>query len=110
MTDVVEKKKIIEQKIIELDYDDLVNEKDLSDKIEKAYGKDGLGILLVNNVPNLEKVRKPALENTFKFATLDEKIKNSYVNKESFYSIGWSHGKEKFKGKFGILLLLILTF
>jgi hypothetical protein len=34
-----------------------------------------------------------------KFASLSEETKSKYVHAKSFYSFGWSHGKEKLEGK-----------
>jgi len=36
------------------------------------------------------------------FAILDDAVKEKYVHKESFYSFGWSHGKEKLQGKMDV--------
>lgn len=82
-----------------LDYNDLMNGKDCSDQIERAYGVDGCGILTVKNVPGLVEARKCLLPLAKDFATLDEATKLKYENKETFYSFGWSHGKEKLQGK-----------
>ena len=82
-----------------LDYNDLLNGKDCSDQIERAYGEDGCGILTVKNVPGLIEARKSLLPLAKDFASLDEATKLKYENQESFYSFGWSHGKEKLQGK-----------
>ena len=37
-------------KIIELRYEDLVSNKDLTNEVREAYGPDGLGILTVINI------------------------------------------------------------
>lgn len=86
-------------KVVDLEYQDLVDGKDLTDAIYDAYGPDGYGILLVSNVPDVLKYRNTVLPLSYKFANLPEEIKNKYVDVESNYSFGWSHGKESFNGK-----------
>ena len=82
-----------------LDYNDLMNGKDCSDQIERAYGEHGCGILTVKNVPGIIEARRSLLPLAKDFASLDDAIKLKYENKETFYSFGWSHGKEKLQGK-----------
>ncbi|KAG2386391.1 hypothetical protein C9374_002837 [Naegleria lovaniensis] len=86
-------------KVVNLDYNDLVNDVDLTDKIAEAYGPEGLGLLTVSNVPNVLEYRQAILPLAYKFANLPEEVKNKYVHEQSNFSFGWSHGKEKFNGK-----------
>jgi hypothetical protein len=62
----------------------------------------GLGIIVVSGVPKFAEYRKALLPVGRKFALFDEKVKAKYEHKESSYSFGWSHGKEKFAGKLGL--------
>lgn len=57
--------------------------------------------MVVKNIPKYKEYREKCLPLAREFATLDEKIKNKYEDKDSSYSFGWSFGKEKFSGKFG---------
>lgn len=84
---------------VNLDYEDLVVGKDLTALIEKAYGKDGLGLLTVSNVPGVSDVRRALLPQANRFARLPEDVKQKYEHPESNYSFGWSHGKEWFNGR-----------
>jgi len=44
--------------IVKIDYEKIVDyENDLSDLMEKAYGKEGLGLLVIMNIPNYEQIR-----------------------------------------------------
>lgn len=89
--------------MVVLDYHDLVDHKDLSAEIERAFGYEGIGLLAVKNVPNFAQARKRLLPLGSKFAALPHEIKDKYVHKESNYSFGWSHGKEILQpGKFGL--------
>jgi isopenicillin N synthase-like dioxygenase len=85
--------------VIVLDYADLVSGKDMTEQIGEAYGFDGIGLLAVRNIPGLKRARLDLLPLARKFAILDEDIQNKYVHEESFYSFGWSLGKEKLEGK-----------
>jgi len=85
--------------VVVLDYNDLVARKDLSDEIERAFGADGIGLLTVKNVPELVRLRGELLPLARKFAELENDVKEKYVHAKSFYSFGWSHGKEKLQGK-----------
>lgn len=85
--------------VIVLDYNDLKEGKDLTREIESAFGKSGLGILTVKNVPNFQKRRMELLPLARRFALLDDSVKKKYEDESSFYSFGWSHGKEKLQGK-----------
>lgn len=80
--------------VVTLDYNDLVAGHDLSAEIERAYGMDGVGVLTVKNVPGFVEARQKMLPLAREFAMLPEETKEKYVHKDSYYSFGWSHGKE----------------
>jgi isopenicillin N synthase-like dioxygenase len=84
--------------VIVLDYEDLVNGVDLTDKIAEAYGKDGIGLLTVQGVPGLKQARSRLLPLAQKFAVLPEETQSKYEDVKSSYSFGWSMGKEKLEG------------
>eukprot|EP01032_Pedospumella_encystans_P027302 gene27302-30860_t len=90
---------VIKSDVVELDYNDLVAGADLTSQIQKAYGVDGVGLLTVKNVPQYVAARSRLLPLSKKFADLPDEVKEKYVHKESYYSFGWSHGKEKLQGK-----------
>uniref|UniRef100_A0A0G4F2K0 Non-haem dioxygenase N-terminal domain-containing protein n=1 Tax=Chromera velia CCMP2878 TaxID=1169474 RepID=A0A0G4F2K0_9ALVE len=90
------------RELVVLNYEELLSaetSEDLRQKIERAYSFGGLGILAVRGVPDLLDARKECLPLAFKFASLPEAVKEKYVHSESFFSFGWSHGKEKLEGK-----------
>ena len=82
-----------------LDYNDLINEVDLTNVIEKAFGKLGEGIITVKNVPNLLKMRQRLLPLASKLANLSDDDKEKLVLPETCYCTGWSHGKETLQGE-----------
>lgn len=85
--------------IVTLNFDDLVNDVDLSDLIEQAFGWDGIGLLTVKNIPDLSTLRSRLLPLAREFSLLDESAKLKYTQPESKFSFGWSHGKEKLEGR-----------
>lgn len=82
-----------------IDYEDLVSGKSLRQEVEEAYGFDGLGLLTVKNVPGIVNARKSLLPLAQEFAQLPEDIKVQYEHAQSWFSFGWSHGKEKLEGR-----------
>jgi isopenicillin N synthase-like dioxygenase len=94
--------KSFSQNIVRIPYQDLINkdkQKDLFKLIEEAYGKDGLGLLVVEKVPNW-------LEKKNKFFTLindlvhlPPSVLKSLERPDLKYSLGWSYGKEYFNDK-----------
>jgi isopenicillin N synthase-like dioxygenase len=88
--------------VVTLDYQDLASGKDLTSQIAEAYGFDGIGVLTVKNVPGFVEARERLLPLARTFALLPDEIKQKYVHEESFYSFGWSHGKEKLQGNFDL--------
>lgn len=85
--------------VVVLDYEELAAGKDLSELVAKAYGFDGIGLLTVKNVPGLVAARANLLPLGRVFSQLDEATQEKYVDEKSFYSFGWSLGKEKLEGK-----------
>jgi len=85
--------------VVLVNFEDLVNKKDLSAAIEAAYGPKGLGILVVRGVPGMQEARQAILPLSRKFANLPDAVKAKYEHKPSHYNFGWSHGKEVFVGK-----------
>ena len=88
-----------ESKLVVLTYDDLKNGVDLTAKIEAAFGSNGMGILAVEGVPDLKAKREQLLPLAPKFAAFSDEVKAKYEHPQSFWSFGWSHGKEKLQGR-----------
>jgi len=85
--------------VVTLNYEDLLADRDLSDSIGQAFGHDGLGLLIVKGVPEFTDLRQKLLPLAHRFASLPNEVKEKMVHKDSFYSFGWSHGKEVLEGK-----------
>lgn len=66
-------------------------------KVRDAFGSassGALGILAVKNVPNFVRLRAELLPLVWKFGRLPHNVRKKYEVAESFFSVGWSHGKE----------------
>lgn len=88
------------QKPVSIKYSELISEKvSLFPLIEKAYGLDGLGIIVVEDVPEFEQKRKNALSLIHKLAHLPAKTLEKYENPSTNYSKGWSRGKEIYENE-----------
>ena len=83
--------------VVTISYDDLCEAPigSLHDMIERAYGHSGLGILVVSGIPQLKSLRRRTLESIREFACLPAHLHAQFESAESFYSVGWSHGREK---------------
>ncbi|KNZ79621.1 putative iron/ascorbate oxidoreductase, partial [Termitomyces sp. J132] len=78
----------------------------LNASIEQAFGSHpkSLGIIIVRDLPaSYASQREKLLKFAYKFAKLDESIREKYTNPASNYSFGWSHGKEIMNGKPDVL-------
>lgn len=80
-----------------IDYNLLDDNENIYPIIESSFGKDGLGLIVIKNIPDLQKSRLELLQAIHSFAGLPEIIKQKYIHRESNYSFGWSHGKEFMK-------------
>jgi len=86
-----------------ISYNQLLDETQLYSEIERGFGYEGLGLIIVQGVPQFSELRQKLLPLSSKFAILPDDVKNKYVHERSHYSFGWSHGKEKLKkGQFDV--------
>lgn len=88
-------------KLVILDYNQLKDASTNYDaEIEEAFGLEGYGICVVKNIPGFVEARQKLLPLAHQLGSLPaEKLKKMEIP-ESFYSVGWSHGKEQFNGKY----------
>jgi hypothetical protein len=68
----------------------------LLQKIEQAFGSNGYGIIGISNVPHLEQQRYNLLSLSRILPSVPD-IETKLVDPSSYYSVGWSHGKEQFQ-------------
>ena len=67
----------------------------LKDLIELGYGSNGLGTIVVTDVPNHYETKKKLLLQAHKLAYFPEADLKNLESPETNYSVGWSYGKEK---------------
>lgn len=96
-----------ESSIVTISYDDLVHQSKENDynsipgKIGEGWGVNGLGIIAVTGIPKYQELRAKLLRLSYRLATETPKEvleSDALTIPESFYSVGWSHGKEKVEG------------
>lgn len=68
----------------------------LLQQIENAFGYNGYGIIGISNVPELEYQRLNLLSLSRKLPSIPNINNGPLVDAPSYYSVGWSHGKEQF--------------
>lgn len=83
-----------------LDYADLKSSANLTREIEAAYGKTGLGILFVKNIPGYITARSNLLPQAYRLARLPADSLKKLARPEIYHSKGWSCGVEQFHGKY----------
>lgn len=71
-------------------------------EIEAAYGSKGHGILMVENIPGFEDLRKKYLPFAHRVANLPVDKLKKYIRPDIFHSLGWSCGVEQFHGKYDV--------
>lgn len=83
-------------KPVTISYSDLKDKgKDLSSKIEEAFGPEGLGVISISDVPEFSFLRRNLLHLSPILASLPDDVKVSLEDPVSRYSFGWFHGNEK---------------
>ena len=83
--------------LIQVSYQELISGNNLVSKIKDAFGEDGLGAILITDIPEFKPMKMKLLTLAKQFGELPEAIQSIYESKESLYAFGWSRGKEKMK-------------
>eukprot|EP01130_Rhizamoeba_saxonica_P003202 TRINITY_DN136_c0_g1_i1.p1 TRINITY_DN136_c0_g1~~TRINITY_DN136_c0_g1_i1.p1 ORF type:complete len:365 (-),score=71.21 TRINITY_DN136_c0_g1_i1:21-1076(-) len=84
--------------VVTIPYESLINpDADLNAQIEEAYGYDGVGLLVIQDVPDFLEFRQNLLPLARQFGQFPQNVQDKYAHEASHYSIGWSHGKEALK-------------
>ena len=74
--------------IVTLQYQDLVDGKDLGDLIFQAYGPNGLGALTIAGIPKYVELRQRLLPIGYKVAHAPEDVKAKLEHAPSLYNVG----------------------
>ena len=94
--------KFFSQRLVKIPYEDLVknrNNQTLLKEIEKAYGQDGLGIIVIEKVPNFLEAKKKFFELIYKLMNLPAPVLKTLERPDLDYSLGYGFGKEYFNDK-----------
>eukprot|EP00478_Filoreta_tenera_P000582 GABV01000587.1.p1 GENE.GABV01000587.1~~GABV01000587.1.p1 ORF type:complete len:411 (+),score=177.70 GABV01000587.1:28-1233(+) len=83
--------------VVVLDYESIAKGDNLLESIKEGFGPDGLGLVIVKNVPGFVDAKQKLLPLAHKFASLPKDVQDKYTDAKSHWSFGWSHGKEAMK-------------
>jgi isopenicillin N synthase-like dioxygenase len=87
--------------LVIVDYQELTNatnkNEELQEKLENAFGVDGIGLIGIRNVPGFVETKVELLSLAHSLANLPEQELKELESPETLYNTGWSHGKEKLK-------------
>jgi len=81
-------------KPVVVDYNNLLDGSDVLVLLEEAFGKDGLGVIAVSNIPKYDELRKTLLPLASTLAQFPKQIQEQWEDEASSYNVGWSLGKE----------------
>lgn len=85
-----------EADVVIVEWEDLVGNSDVQNRLEEAYGPQGTGILAIRNVPGFVEAKNAFLPQAHKLATLpSDYLEENLTDAPSLYNAGWSFGKEK---------------
>lgn len=84
---------------ISIKYSDFLSGKDLSDILFESYGPFGTGYISVSEIPKYQTQRQAILKQARELYNLPTDLKIKLQCPESNYLIGWSQGKEVYKGQ-----------
>ena len=87
----------VDADVVVLRYSDLVSGADLSSEIERAFGYDGLGRSRCRRAAARRAARRAAAARARVRAAAGRR-KAKYESADTFYQVGWSHGREKLQG------------
>ena len=59
-----------------------------------AFGPEGLGLILVENIPDIGAIRENIFQGGFELGRLPKETLSKFENEESKWNVGWSHGRE----------------
>ena len=84
--------------LITVSYQTLFSDEDITTKIKEAFGDNGLGAILITDIPDFKQMKMKLLTLSKKFGELSKDIQSSYESPGTMYAFGWSRGREKMKG------------
>lgn len=82
-----------------INYNEMVEMKDLTKQIQEGFGPQGLGIITIQGIPGYAEKREKLLPLARRLALLPEQTKAELESPQSNYTLGWSHGREQIEGQ-----------
>lgn len=80
--------------IIKVDYNKIMSkETNLNEEIHNAFGRDGLGLLVIKNIPNYPEKREKILKKGLDLSQLSEEKLLALEKPKANYHVGWGKGK-----------------
>ena len=86
--------------LVIVDYNDITvssSNEVLLEKLDKAFGSEGTGLIGIQNVPGFVEIKQNVLSLAHPLAHLPESDLHKLEDPDSLYNAGWSYGKEKLK-------------
>jgi len=79
--------------IVKVQYKDLINSKEnINISIKQAFGKEGLGLIAITDIPGYPESRKSILKEGYSLLNLPQDYLKSLERPEADYIIGWARG------------------
>ena len=80
--------------------DEQQNENNISQALERAFGRTGLGVVAIRGVPGFVEAKQAFLPMAHQLAHLPKDyLEEKLTDPDSLYNAGWSYGKEKLGDK-----------
>ena len=91
-------KKFFSSNLVKIKYSDLINtnnkENYLFDSISQAYNQEGLGIMVIEKVPQMLEIKQKLFQLSHQLVNLPEEALRKIERPDKTYAVGWSYGKE----------------
>jgi isopenicillin N synthase-like dioxygenase len=86
--------------VVTIEYSDLLDGSiDISDLVKAGFGRDGLGVIAVRDIPGWKTLIETTIPLAHGLISLPENVLQSLEHQESLFNSGWSFGKEKLGDK-----------
>lgn len=82
--------------LVSIKYSDLMSKQIINNKLYQAFGKEGLGILAISDIPRLHSTKTTLLDQSCQLMTLPDSEKLKLMSKGIVNRIGWTEQKTPF--------------
>jgi isopenicillin N synthase-like dioxygenase len=82
--------------VVTISYDELLDSSvSMSEQLLRAFGRDGLGVIAITDIPDWEPLVSATIPLAHKLVNLRPETLSSLEDECSMFNSGWSYGKEK---------------